>query len=85
MIISLYDITNKMLSCYSDYIVDLVMLFGNSSISIREVVITSFCLKSTFQKSDPDSILKVSKSLELGMVLIFYTKVAKWLKKTQKV
>ena len=38
-----YDVTNKILSRDSNYIVDLVMLpkFGNSSISIGEVIITS--------------------------------------------
>ena len=38
-----YDVTNKILSCDSNSIVDVVMLpkFGNSSISVREVIITS--------------------------------------------
>ena len=37
------DVSNKILSCNPNYIVDLVMWskFGNSSISKREVVITS--------------------------------------------
>ena len=40
---SVYDVTNKILSCNSNYIVDLVMWpkFGNCSISMREVFITS--------------------------------------------
>ena len=38
-----YDVTNKILSSDSNHIVDVVMWpkFGNSSISIREVIITS--------------------------------------------
>ena len=43
VIISVHDITNKILSRDSNYIVDVVMWpkFGNSSISMREVIITS--------------------------------------------
>ena len=43
IIFSVYDITNKILSRESNYIVDVVMWqkFGNSSISVKEVVITS--------------------------------------------
>ena len=39
VLISVHDVTNKMLSCESNYIVDVVMWpkFGNSSISMREV------------------------------------------------
>ena len=42
-IISVHDVTNEILSCDSNYIVDVLMwpMFDNSSISIREVVITS--------------------------------------------
>ena len=42
-IISVHDVTNKILSRDSNYIVDLVIWpkFGNSSISVREVIITS--------------------------------------------
>ena len=42
-IISLHDVGNKILSCDSNGIIDVVMWlkFGNSSISRREVVITS--------------------------------------------
>ena len=38
-----YEVTNKILSCDSNYVADVVMWpkFGNSSISIREVIITS--------------------------------------------
>ena len=37
------DISNKILSCNPNYIVDLVMWskFGNSTISMKEVIITS--------------------------------------------
>ena len=43
VIISVYDSINKNLSSDSNYIVDVVMWpkFGNSSISMREVIITS--------------------------------------------
>ena len=42
-----YDVTNEILSRDSNYIADLVMWpkFGNSSISIREIVITSIVLE----------------------------------------
>ena len=40
VIILHYDVTNKILSRDSNYIVDMVM-FGNSSISMRKVTITS--------------------------------------------
>ena len=42
-IISVHDVINKILSRDSNYIADLVMWpkFGNSSISVREVIITS--------------------------------------------
>ena len=43
VIIFLYDVTNKILSHDSNYIVDVVMRpkFGNSNISMREVIIIS--------------------------------------------
>ena len=43
VIIYVHDVTRKILSGYLDYIVDMVMWlkFGNSSISMREVIITS--------------------------------------------
>ena len=43
VIIYVYDVTNKILSRDSNYIVDVVIWpkFGNSSISMREVIITS--------------------------------------------
>ena len=52
VIISVHDVTNKILSRDSNYIVDVVMWpkFGNSSISVREVIITSI-LKGFDQKT----------------------------------
>ena len=43
VIIYVYDVTNKILSRDSNYIVDVVIWpkFGNSSISMREVIISS--------------------------------------------
>ena len=43
VIYSVYDVTNKFLSDYSNYIMDVVMWpkFSSSSICIREVIITS--------------------------------------------
>ena len=43
-IISVHDVANKILSCDSKYIVDVVMWpkFGNSNTSMREVVINQF-------------------------------------------
>ena len=43
VIISVHDVTNKILSCDSNYIVDVVMWpkFGNCSISMREIIMTS--------------------------------------------
>ena len=43
VIISVYDVTNKILSPGSNYIVDMVKWtkFGGSTISMREVIITS--------------------------------------------
>ena len=43
VIISVHDVTNKILSCDSNYNANVVMWtkFGNSSISVREVIITS--------------------------------------------
>ena len=43
LIVSTHDVRNKILSCNSNYIVDAVKWpkFGNSSVSMREVIITS--------------------------------------------
>ena len=54
VIVSVHDVNKKILSCDSNYIVDVVMWqkFGNSSISMTEVIITSilygFDLKTQF-------------------------------------
>ena len=40
VIISVHDVTNKILSRDSNYIIDVVMWFGNCSISMRKVIIT---------------------------------------------
>ena len=47
VIIIEYDVTNKILSHDSNYIVDLVLWpkFGNSNISIRAAIITSVLLR----------------------------------------
>ena len=52
VIISVDDVTDKILSCDLNYIVDLFMWpkFGNSSISVREVITTSI-LQGFEQKS----------------------------------
>ena len=43
VIISVHDVTKKIFSCDSNYIVDVVMWpkFGNSNIPMREVIIIS--------------------------------------------
>ena len=43
VIVSVHDVTNRILSLDSNYIVDVVLWpkFGNSSISVTEVLITS--------------------------------------------
>ena len=43
VIIFVYDVTNKILSRYSNYIIDVAMWqkFGNFSISMRKVIIIS--------------------------------------------
>ena len=57
VIISVHDVTNKILSRDSNYIVDVVMWpkFGNSSISMKDVIKTSilwgFDQKATFLRS----------------------------------
>ena len=53
LIISVYDVTNKILSRDSNYIVDVVMWpkFGNPSISVREVIITSLGIALRFYTS----------------------------------
>ena len=64
LIISVYDVTNKILLRDSNYIVDVVMWpkFGNPSISVREVIITSLGIALRFYTSMAKrSKLKVTK------------------------
>ena len=85
VIIPAHDVTNRILSRGSYYIVDVVIWpkFDNSSTSRREVIITSFykdlTRKSTFFEGW--SWFKFN-NLELasGMALKFYTSVAEGLK-----
>ena len=83
-IIFVHDIINKILSCDSNYIVDVVMWhkFGNSSVSMGEVIIP--VLLGFDQKTsdfDECSWLKLNiLGLALGIALTFYTSVAKRMK-----
>ena len=92
-IINVHDVTNKTLSHDSNYIVDMVMWpkFGNSSISMREVILTSI-LEGLDQKNClfwgigkyPFSWFRFNNlKLTLGMDLKFCTKRVKG--KSQKV
>ena len=88
LIIPDYDVTNKILLREPNYIVDVVKWpkLSNSSISMREVIITSilFYFKTTF--FEVWSWFKFSNlGLVLGMTLKLYTSVAKGLIKSQKV
>ena len=80
---SVYDVTNKILSHDSIYIVDVVMWpkFGNTSVCIREVIITSILLgfdqKNRF--FEEWSWFKVN-NLGLALGGKFYTSLSKWLK-----
>ena len=80
VIISVHDLTNKILTRDSNYL-DMIMWpkFGNSSISVIEVIITSvFEGKSWFKFNN--------LVLALGIALKFYTPVGKSVKtKSQKV
>ena len=85
VMIYVHDVTNQILLLVSNYIADVIVWpkFRNSSIYMREVIINSilweFDQKSHFfQKC---SRLKFSNlELALGIVLKFYTSVAKGLK-----
>ena len=74
IIFSVHDVTNKILWGDSNYIVDLVRWpkFVNSSISMREVIITAildrFDTKKTF-------FWRVPLGLALGITLKFYSSV----------
>ena len=83
VIISVHDVTNKILSRDSNYIVDVVMWpkFGNSNISMREVIIgfyKNLTRKTNFFEGCSRFKLK-NLGLRLGMALKFYTSLAKWL------
>ena len=90
IIISAHDVTNKILSRDSNYIVDVVMSprFGKSSISMREVIITSILWgvdqKTAFLEGWP--CFKFNNlGLALGTNLKFYTSVGKgWKLKLRK-
>ena len=84
-IYSVYDLINKILSDDSNYIMDVVMWpkFGNSSICIREIIITSilqgFDHRSCFFEGW--SWFKFNNlELALGTNLKFYTSLSKRLK-----
>ena len=85
VIIYVHDITNKVLSCDSHYLVDVVMSpkFGNSSFSIREVIIISI-LSGFDQKNcffEGWSWFKFNNlGLALGTNFKFYISIAERLK-----
>ena len=89
-IISVHDITNKIMLGASNYIVDVVMWpkFGNSSISMREVIMNSI-LKGFYQKNhffEGSSLFKFnSLVLTLGIFLKCHISVAKGLQLKVKV
>ena len=86
IIIPDYDVTNKILSRDSNCIVYMVMWpkLSNSSISMREVIITSilqgFHQKNYFFLRGGLGSSFNNLGLPLGMTLKFYTSVAKGLK-----
>ena len=83
---SVYDVTNKILSHDSNYIVDAVIRpkFRNSSICIREVIVTSILLRIWPEKRlffEGMSWFKfIDLRLALGTNLKFYTSFSKGLK-----
>ena len=80
VIISVHDFTSKTLSHDSSRIVDVVMWpkFGNSCISMREVIITLTWRNIFFQECS--SFKFNNLGLALGMTFKFYTSMAKGLK-----
>ena len=85
IIIPVDDVTNQILSCDSNYIIDMFMRsnFGRFSISMREVITTSilwgFCQKTHF--FEEWSCFKFNNlGLALGKNLKFYISVAKEIK-----
>ena len=82
VIISVHDVTNKILSCDLNYNVNVVMWpkFGNSSVSVREVIITSISwgFEPFFEVW---SWFKLNNlGMAVGTDLKFYTSAAKGLK-----
>ena len=76
-----HDITNKILSSDSNYIVDELMWpkFGNSNISMREVIITAILYRfdQKNQFFEECTWFKFNNlGLVLGMTLKFHTSVA---------
>ena len=85
VIISVLEVTNKISSSNSNYIADVVMWlkFGNSSIYMREVIITLILWGFNQKNQFFWGVLWLKFSnlrLVLGMTLKFYTSVAKELK-----
>ena len=85
VIMFFHDVINKVLSCDSNYTVDVIMWpkFGNSNISVREVIIT--IVLGRFDKENHIFwwvlLVKFNNlGLALDMVLKFYTSLAKGLK-----
>ena len=84
-IIFVHIVINKILSCDSNYVVDVVMwpTFGNSSVSMGKVII-ALVLLGLDQKNnifEECSWLKFNiLGVALGVALKFYTSVAKGLK-----
>ena len=81
VIISIQDVTNKRLSRDSNYIADVVTRpkFGNWSISMREVIITSFYKDLTSKITFFEGWPWFKFGLTLVVILKFYTSVAKGL------
>ena len=81
VIFSVHDVINKILSHDSNYNIDMVMcpLFGNSSISMREVFITSIFLGFDEKNNFCEGCcwFKFNNSGLTYMALKFYTSVAK--------
>ena len=82
VIISVHDVTNKILSRNSNYIIDVVMWpkFGNCSICMRKVIITSFYKDLTRKVAFLEgwSLFKFNNlGLALSANLKFYISVAK--------
>ena len=83
VIIFVHDVTNKILSRDSNYIAHMVMWakFGNSSISMKEVIVTSIWPEKPFFFFEWWSRFKFNNlGLVLGTNLNFYTRVTKGLK-----